>query len=140
MICPFVSVFPPLPLFPLPSHLYLFWRSPYASGSHGRAVGKATGYKLVGSRIVTSPYNTDRLCDPPCFLSNVYRGVKRRGHEDVHSPPTVVEVKKTWILHPLPHTSHWPTAGSLWRRQSQQSFNTLTPFNFLFLYGCYMLA
>jgi hypothetical protein len=30
--------------------------------------------------------------------------------------------------------------GSLWRRQSQQSFNTLTPFNFLFLYECYMLA
>jgi hypothetical protein len=30
--------------------------------------------------------------------------------------------------------------GSLRRRQSQQSFNTLTPFNFLFLYECYMLA
>jgi hypothetical protein len=28
----------------------------------------------------------------------------------------------------------------LWRRQSQQSFNTLTPFNFLLLYECYMLA
>jgi hypothetical protein len=32
------------------------------------------------------------------------------------------------------------TVGSLWCRQSQQSFNTLTPFNFLFLYECYMLA
>jgi hypothetical protein len=30
--------------------------------------------------------------------------------------------------------------GSLRRSQSQQSFNTLTPFNFLFLYEWYMLA
>jgi hypothetical protein len=32
-----------------------------------------------------------------------------------------------WVLHPVAYLS-----DSLWHRQSQQSFNTLTPFNFLF--------
>jgi hypothetical protein len=39
-----------------------------------------------------------------------------------------------WVLRPVAYLS-----DSLWRRQSQQSFNTLTPFNFLF-YSLYVSA
>jgi hypothetical protein len=49
-------------------------------------------------------------------------GVKRQEREADHSPPTSVKAKKTLIY----------ITGSLWRHQSQQSFNTSTPFNFLF--------
>jgi hypothetical protein len=53
------------------------------------AVGIATGYELddlvigvrvpVGLRIFSSPRRPDRFCGPPIILSNVYRGLFRRG-------------------------------------------------------------
>jgi hypothetical protein len=34
-----------------------------------------------------------------------FLGVKRQGREAAHSSPTSAEVKQTWSIHPLPHTS-----------------------------------
>jgi hypothetical protein len=62
----------------------------------------------VGSRIFISPYRPDRLWGPTDLLSDEYRGLFHRGKADGGSeadlsPPTTVEVKKTWV-YPLPHT------------------------------------
>jgi hypothetical protein len=40
----------------------------------------------------------------------------------------------------LPHEYTGNLTGSLWRRQSQQHFNILTPFNFLFFYALHVSA
>jgi hypothetical protein len=50
--------------------------------------------------------------DPGAGLDDVVPGahspgVKRPGREADHSPPASVEVKKIWIIHPLPHTPSW---------------------------------
>jgi hypothetical protein len=91
----------------------------YLFNSRDSAVGIATGYGLddqgvgvrvsVGARIFTSPCLSDRLWGPPSLLSIGYRGggavspgVKRPGREADYSPPTSVEVKKTWIYTSAP--------------------------------------
>jgi hypothetical protein len=85
--------------------------------SRDSAVGIATGYGLDGrgvgvrvpvrSRMFCSPCPPDRLWEPteppiqlvPGALSTE---VKRPGREAGHSPPTNVEVKKTWIYTSIP--------------------------------------
>jgi hypothetical protein len=74
--------------------------------------GIATGYGLndqgfgvrvpVGARIFSSPHRPHRLWGPTSLLYNGYSGslsprVKRLGREADNSPPTCVEVKKTWV-------------------------------------------
>jgi hypothetical protein len=97
------------------------------------------------------PYRSDRLWGPTSPLYNLYqmiflwrkigRSVKLTAH--LHAAP---RSRKLGFIHSLPHMSLHGVAlslpsklttssylsDSLWRRQSQQSFNTLTPFNFLF--------
>jgi hypothetical protein len=89
-------------------------------GSRDRAVSIATGYGLDGprgrnlssgkgkvfllstsSRPVLGPTQPSIQWVPGALSP----GVKRPGHEADHSPPTSVEVKKTWI-----YTSTWRNA------------------------------
>jgi hypothetical protein len=81
--------------------------------SRGSSVDIATGYGLdewavgvrgpVRQRIFTSPYRPDQPWDPSNLLSSGYRGRglspggKRQGLEAYHSPPSSVEVNRTWI-------------------------------------------
>jgi hypothetical protein len=37
-------------------------------------------------------------------------GIKRKGREADHSPPTTADVKKNEFIYPLPHTSSWRSA------------------------------
>jgi hypothetical protein len=88
--------------------------------SRNSVVGIATGYGLddrgdgvrvpLGSRIITSPCCPDRLRGPPNLLSNGYRVKWQQRREAGHSPPISAEVKKMWIIYPLPHTSSWRSA------------------------------
>jgi hypothetical protein len=74
--------------------------------SRDNVVGIATGYGMhnrgvevrvpVGSKILSSPHRPDRLWGSHNLLSKGYRGIKRPGREDDHSP-TNAEVKKMWI-------------------------------------------
>jgi hypothetical protein len=100
--------------------------------SRGSAVGKATGYKIdyravalpvpVGQRISTPPFRTRRLRAPSILLCKRYGGgalspeIKRPAHESDPSFPSTAQIKKTWIIHPLPTTSSWCSARSVTRR------------------------
>jgi hypothetical protein len=80
-------------------------------GSRGSSVGIATGYGLddrgvgvrVPSRIKRFHSSPSRPGLGPTQLSDHWvqgafsSGVKQPGHEAHRSPPTSVEVKKTWI-------------------------------------------
>jgi hypothetical protein len=90
--------------------------------SRDSAVGTATGYGLddrgvwvqvpVGSRIYsTSRPSEDHLTSYPTGTSGSFQGVKRRGGEADHSPPTSVEVRKMLIYTSNPpHTPSWRSA------------------------------
>jgi hypothetical protein len=79
-------------------------------------VGMATGYELdnqgvgvqdpVGSRIFSSPRNPGRLWGHPVSYptgtGGLSLGIKRRGHDTDHSPPTSATVKKTWLYTSTP--------------------------------------
>jgi hypothetical protein len=79
--------------------------------SRSDAVGMATGYVLddrgvgvrvpIGSRIFSFPQRRPALglAQPPLqwALETLSLGVKRKGSEAGHSPPTRAEVKKTFI-------------------------------------------
>jgi hypothetical protein len=76
----------------------------YGRRSSGLEVGVRV---LAGSRIFSSPCVPDRLWDPPNLpiqwaLGALFLGVKRAEREADHSPPTSVEVKKTWICTSTP--------------------------------------
>jgi hypothetical protein len=90
--------------------------------SRDSAVGIATGCGLddreVGVRIpVGSRFSLLHVVETgsevhptsyPMGTGGSFPGVKRRGREADHSPPTNAEVKKMWIyIHPLPHTPSW---------------------------------
>jgi hypothetical protein len=63
--------------------------------------GGRIGVRLpVGPRIFSSPRAPNQLWGPPSLLSNCYRlfflsGVNLPGSEADHSPPSIVEIKKS---------------------------------------------
>jgi hypothetical protein len=57
-------------------------------------------------------------------------GVKQPERDSDHSPSTSAEVKKTWIIHPLPHTSSWCRAELIKQRDN---------FTFLPFYRCHKI-
>jgi hypothetical protein len=62
---------------------------------------------LVGSRIFTSSYHPDWLWSPPSLLSDwcwrpLSQGVKWQERKADCSPPTSVEIKKTWVCTSIP--------------------------------------
>jgi hypothetical protein len=53
-------------------------------------------------------------------------------HGNVVGWGTMLQAGRSRVRVPIKPLNFFSLTGSLWRRQSQQSFNTLTPFNFLF--------
>jgi hypothetical protein len=47
---------------------------------------------------------------PVQWVQGSFRGVKRKGREADHSPPTTAEVKNAWIYTTTPHTFSWGSA------------------------------
>jgi hypothetical protein len=93
--------------------------------NYGSRIGKETAFWLhcrwggvrvpLGPRIFTSTYGPDRLWgsnEPPIqwVQGSPYPVEKRQGREADHSPPPSAEIKKTWIIYPLPHTHSWHSA------------------------------
>jgi hypothetical protein len=90
--------------------------APPIQESRRSVVGIATGYELddrgvrvrvpVGLRIFTSQDRPDRLWvhpnSYPMGTGTLSPGVKRQGSEADHSPPTSVEVKRTWVYTSTP--------------------------------------
>jgi hypothetical protein len=68
----------------------------------------------VGARFLSSPRRPDRFWGSPRPLSSGYwgsvPGVKRPGREAYHSPPTIAEVKNTWIYISIPPYAIWRSA------------------------------
>jgi hypothetical protein len=85
------------------------------------AVGIVAGYGLddlgvgvrvlVGAKMFSSPSRPDWLCQPPIqwVPTALFPGVKQKGREPDHSPPTSAEIK-CGSIHPLTHTPSWRSA------------------------------
>jgi hypothetical protein len=65
----------------------------------------ATGWKKKGSCSLLHVSQIGFRAHPASYTMG--SGLKREGRQADNSSPTSAEVKKTWILQPLPHTSSW---------------------------------
>jgi hypothetical protein len=63
---------------------------------------RAGGPVPNSTETLTGTISSGSLWDPLSILYNGHRGVKRQGREADHSPPTSVEIKKTWIFASTP--------------------------------------
>jgi hypothetical protein len=88
--------------------------------SRGSSVGIATGYGMDGlcsipgsARFLSSPERPDQPWGPPSLLpiqwvpGALSPGVKRKGREAGHSPPSSAEVKNGGAIPPVPNMPSW---------------------------------
>jgi hypothetical protein len=101
-------------LFPgSPKDLNIFFRYP-TTGERSRYSDGGIGVRVpVGSRIYFLHVVETGPGAHPSYRMGTggsFPGVKRRGPEADHSPPTSVEVKKVGSILQLPHTPSWRSA------------------------------